>query len=130
LKHQWFFLHPLDSVTTIRRLVDFYVQEHNKVPPHSAFRGQTPDETYFGTGAAVPVDLAARGRCPPGSRECEPIRPRVGRADPSRQPHDHRQPLTAARGCPSGGECQELECCGDGVELAAIDITSGDLCHG
>jgi len=60
LKHQWLFLHPLDSVTTIRRLVDFYVQEHNGVLPHSAFRGQTPDEMYFGTGEAVPVDLAAR----------------------------------------------------------------------
>jgi len=53
LKHQWLFLHPLDSVTTIRRLVAFYVSEHNHVLPHSAFRGQTPDEMYFGTGDAV-----------------------------------------------------------------------------
>ena len=34
----------LDSVTTVRRLVEFYVQQHNRVLPHSAFRGQTPDE--------------------------------------------------------------------------------------
>ena len=27
--------------------------------PHSAFRGQTPDEMYFGTGDAVPADLAS-----------------------------------------------------------------------
>ena len=47
LKHQWLFLHSLDSVTTVRRLVDFYVEEHNRVLPHSAFRGQTPDEMYF-----------------------------------------------------------------------------------
>jgi putative transposase len=60
LKHQWLFLHSLDSVTTVRRLVEFYVQEHNGVLPHSAFRGQTPDEMYFGTGDAVPVDLATR----------------------------------------------------------------------
>src|SRR5215831_5052434 len=60
LKHQWLFLHSLDSVTTIRRLVEFYVQEHNRVLPHSAFRGQTPDEMYFGTGDAVPADLMAR----------------------------------------------------------------------
>src|SRR6202011_5463933 len=45
LKHQWLFLHSLDSVTTVRRLVAFYVDEHNRVLPHSAFRGQTPDET-------------------------------------------------------------------------------------
>jgi hypothetical protein len=44
LKHEWLFLHSLDSVTTVRRLVEFYVQEHNRVLPHSAFRGQTPDE--------------------------------------------------------------------------------------
>src|SRR5262249_41235002 len=57
LKQNWLFLHSLDSVTTVRRLVAFYVQEHNRVLPHSAFRGQTPDETYFGTGEAVPADL-------------------------------------------------------------------------
>src|SRR4029453_725621 len=41
LKHQWLFLHPLDSVSTIRRLVAFYMHEHNRVLPHSAFRGQS-----------------------------------------------------------------------------------------
>ena len=60
LKHQWLFLHSLDSVTTVRRLVEFYVQQHNRVLPHSAFRGQTPDEMYFGTGDAIPADLTAR----------------------------------------------------------------------
>jgi putative transposase len=59
LKHQWLFLHPLDSVTTVRRLVAFYVDEHNRVLPHSAFCGQTPDEMYFGTGDAVPADLTS-----------------------------------------------------------------------
>jgi putative transposase len=60
LKHQWLFLHSLDSVATVRRLVEFYVQEHNGLLPHSAFRGQTPDEMYFGTGDAVPADLTTR----------------------------------------------------------------------
>ena len=60
LKHQWLYLHSLDSVATIRRLVTFYVHEHNQVLPHSAFRGQTPDEMYFGTGEAVPGDLTSR----------------------------------------------------------------------
>jgi len=31
LKHQWLFLHSLDSVATIRRLVAFYVHEQNDV---------------------------------------------------------------------------------------------------
>ena len=60
LKHQWLFLHSLDSVTTVRRLVSFYVDEHNRRLPHSAFHGQTPDEMYFGTGDAVPADLMSR----------------------------------------------------------------------
>jgi hypothetical protein len=59
LKHHWLFLHSLDSVTTVRRLVEFYVQEHNRVLPHSAFQGQTPDEMYFGTGNAVPAALTS-----------------------------------------------------------------------
>jgi len=60
LKHQWLFLHSLDSITTVRRLVAFYVDQHNRVLPHSAFQGQTPDEMYFGTGKAVPEDLLSR----------------------------------------------------------------------
>ena len=60
LKHQWLFLHSLDSVTTVRRLVAFYVDEHNRVLPHSAFRSQTPDEMYFGTGDRVPTELTGR----------------------------------------------------------------------
>jgi transposase InsO family protein len=60
LKHQWLFLHSLDSIATVRRLVAFYVDQHNSVLPHSAFRGQTPDEMYFGTGDVVPADLQSR----------------------------------------------------------------------
>ncbi len=59
LKHGWLFLNPLDSVTKVRHLVEFYVGEHNSKLPHSAFHGQTPDEIYFGTGALVPDQLAA-----------------------------------------------------------------------
>jgi hypothetical protein len=60
LKHQWLFLHALDSVATVHRLVEFYVDEHNRVLPHAAFRGQTSDEMYSGAGDAVPAELAAR----------------------------------------------------------------------
>ena len=77
LKHQWLFLHALDSVTTVRRLVAFYVDQHNRVLPHSAFRGQTPDEMYFGTGDAVAADLisgAAAARRATGPRGGQPIR--------------------------------------------------------
>jgi hypothetical protein len=45
----------------VRRLVAFYVDQHNRVLPHSAFHGQTPDEMYFATGAAVPAALRSGG---------------------------------------------------------------------
>jgi transposase InsO family protein len=62
LKHQWLFLNTLDSVETVRRLVAFYVAAHNSEIPHSAFRGQTPDEMYFGRGQGVPGKLRAERR--------------------------------------------------------------------
>jgi transposase InsO family protein len=58
LKHQWLYLNTLDHIATVRKLVTFYVEQHNQRLPHSAFQGQTPDEMYFGTGADVPKRLA------------------------------------------------------------------------
>ena len=58
LKHNWLFLHPLDSVASVRKLVEFYVEEHNAKIPHSAFKGQTPNEIYFGRGEGIPDRLA------------------------------------------------------------------------
>lgn len=46
-------------MTTVRGWVAFYVDAHNRLLLHSAFRGQTPDEMYFGTGD-VAADLTAR----------------------------------------------------------------------
>jgi putative transposase len=34
------------------------VEEYNSKMPHVAFRGQTPDEMYFGTGTNLPAALA------------------------------------------------------------------------
>jgi putative transposase len=58
LKHQWLFLHQLDSIARVRSLIEFYVAEHNTRLPHRAFDGQSPDEMYFGTGSHVPDALA------------------------------------------------------------------------
>jgi putative transposase len=60
LKHQWLYLNSLDTVSSLRRLVSFYVEEHNTRLPHSAFQGETPDEMYFGTGRHVPDELDSR----------------------------------------------------------------------
>ena len=59
LKHNWLYLNRLDCLARVRRLVAFYVEQHNEHSPHSAFRGQTPDEMYFGTGENVPEQFAA-----------------------------------------------------------------------
>jgi len=59
LKHQWLYLNTLDTVRAVEKLVTFYVQEHNSRLPHSAFRGQTPDEMYFKTGDSIPEELEA-----------------------------------------------------------------------
>ena len=57
LKHQWLYLNVLDTVTTVRKLAAFYIDQHNTHLPHSAFCGQTPDEMYFGTGSKIPRKL-------------------------------------------------------------------------
>ena len=57
LKHQWLYLNTLDTVSTLQTLTGFYVSEHNARLPHSAFRGQTPDEMYYGTGNHIPKEL-------------------------------------------------------------------------
>jgi len=57
LKHQWLYLNKLDTLATVRKLVAYYVEQHNQHLPHAAFRGQTPDEMYFGTGTDVPKQL-------------------------------------------------------------------------
>jgi putative transposase len=61
LKHNWLYLHQLDGYAGLQKLVGFYVDQHNTIP-HTAFRGQTPDEMYFGRGGTVTEQLAAAGR--------------------------------------------------------------------
>ena len=62
LKHQWLYLNTLDSIAAVRRLVEFYVAAHNSEIPHSAFRGQTPDEMYAARGQEIPEQLEAAKR--------------------------------------------------------------------
>jgi hypothetical protein len=76
--NQWLFLHSLhkqhrpSTGGVLRR-------QHSRVLPHSAFRGQTPDEMYFGTRSTVSADLH-HGQPP--------------RAEPAWQPTDrHRARL-------------------------------------
>jgi putative transposase len=57
LKHNWLYLNTLDNIEAVRKLTDFYVQQHNQVIPHSAFKDQTPDEVYLGKDGTVVEEL-------------------------------------------------------------------------
>ena len=58
LKHAWLFLNTLDSAAAVRRLVAFYVREHNEKIPRTVLGGRTPDEVYFGREENVPDRLS------------------------------------------------------------------------
>jgi hypothetical protein len=58
LKHAWLYLHSLDNRPALHRLIEFYIEAHNQVMPHSAFGGQTPNEMFFGAGDAITLELA------------------------------------------------------------------------
>jgi hypothetical protein len=62
LKQSWLYLHTLDSRAAVERLVAFYVEQHNRVIPHLACDGRTPDEVYFGTANNLADELAAGRR--------------------------------------------------------------------
>jgi hypothetical protein len=78
-------LNTLDTVTTLEKLIAFYVREHNARLPHSAFRGQTPDEMYHGTGNHIPGELETARKAARQTRmetnhkrtcpECNPLVP-------------------------------------------------------
>ena len=58
LRYNWLYLNDLESVAPVRKLVAFYVAQHNTVP-HSAFNGETPDEMYASTADGVAERLAS-----------------------------------------------------------------------
>jgi putative transposase len=61
LKHQWLFLHSLDSVTTVRRLVAFYVDEHTTACFHiRRFADRRLTRCTLEQGDAMLADLTSR----------------------------------------------------------------------
>jgi rhodanese-related sulfurtransferase/predicted small secreted protein len=61
LKHRWLFLHPLDNLATVRRLVEFYVIEHNERIPHGAFQGSAPTAQATAPSARHRPGVLGRG---------------------------------------------------------------------
>ena len=58
LKHAWLFLNTLDSTVAVRRLVAFYIREHNEKIPRAVLGARTPDEVYFSREENVPDRLS------------------------------------------------------------------------
>jgi putative transposase len=96
LRHQWLYLHALDSAAPVKRLIAFYVEQHNTVMPHAAFRGQTPDEMYFGTGDQVPLELAAAHRMARTHRLAKNRAARCATCVPTASAVTNRSPATEA----------------------------------
>jgi len=42
LKHRWLFLHPLNNIATVKRLVEFYVTEHTSESPTARWKARHP----------------------------------------------------------------------------------------
>jgi hypothetical protein len=104
LKHQWLYLNSLDTISTLERLIGFYVQEHNTRLPHSAFRGQTPEEMYFATGAQVPGELEAARQAARRQRlETTTSRRRSGSAWPPTRTTPRPKPTSASSLTRAGG---------------------------
>ncbi len=57
IKRQWLFLNTLDTAASVKKLVAFYVDQHNSHLPYSAFKWQTADEMYYGKGDGIPKKL-------------------------------------------------------------------------
>ena len=58
MKHSFLFKYNLDSLATVKRLISKFINEYNTIMPHSAFRGQTPAEIFFGTAPDIEKHLA------------------------------------------------------------------------
>lgn len=56
LRHQWLYLHSLDSFAGLERLVAKYFEDHNSLIPRAELGGRTPNEAHAGDE----LDLAGR----------------------------------------------------------------------
>ena len=62
LKHRWLYLHDLDTVATLKKLIAAFVEDHNALIPRAALGGRTPDEVFLGLHQELPDQLAEARR--------------------------------------------------------------------
>ena len=88
MKHNFLFAQTLDSITALRRFVDFYVSEHNTVIPHNAFNGQTPVEVFCGNASDLQEQLASKRIAARDTRLLENRRTACGACPTANVPSD------------------------------------------
>jgi len=88
----------LDSLGSVKRLIAFYVEQLGSVMPHSAFRGQTPDEIYFGSGDQIPTELKAAHQAARQRRIAENRVVRCRLCDATDRPPMHLLPAAGTLG--------------------------------
>jgi putative transposase len=66
LKHRWLFLHPLDNLATVQRLVELYVTEHlGRAPARCRRLGELRCPTSFETASVPQSEPWSVARRPP-----------------------------------------------------------------
>ena len=60
IKHRWLFMLSLDDIECIRKYVGEFIEDYNTLIPHSALRGATPLEMYFGNWLPAQMDELER----------------------------------------------------------------------
>jgi transposase InsO family protein len=73
LKHQWLFLHSLDSVATVRRLVAFYVHEQPRASTFGVSRTDARRDVLRDRGRGAGGPDLTRGRRAPSTGGAQPI---------------------------------------------------------
>ena len=61
LKYSYLYKYSLDSLTTVKRLIEKFIEDYNTVMPHSTSKCQTPDEMFFGKASSIEEQIS-KGR--------------------------------------------------------------------
>jgi hypothetical protein len=112
MKTNGLYLNKLDSFAAVEKQVNFYIDQYNRVIPHSAHSGQTPDEIYFKTGTEVPSELqaaavkarVARRETNLTTKRCQSCQPQPPLVQIESQPSTRSPPPT----CPLGHHYSRL----------------------
>ena len=68
LRNRWVYLHPVDTFSTLERIIAKYFSDHNTLIPRAELGGRTPDEAFFERETDLRVQLREQHRAAPAVR--------------------------------------------------------------